>query len=679
MDIIVENYFEKFLAEYQINSGNKSKNFEKFINYCVLSTKNISSLDLPSVNTGEGDDCSTDGIAISINNKYVSNLTELTDIINLKMEIDVEFHFIQTKMSSCFSGEQILNFGHGVLDLFKAEGENNKRRNEKIKEKCEMIQLILKNFDCLQQPPVCNLYYVTTGKYKEDKNLKGDINKVKKDLKEKDLFKKVNFFRWGKDKIRELYESSKYQNKAKFTLNKKIETPYIDGIKEGYLALMPIKELVTLLSDGENDTLKRGIFDSNVRDFQGLSDNRVNQDIIDTINSEERNQFGLLNNGVTIVGEKLKKSKGKYIIKNFQVVNGCQTSTILFQNKDKITEDMWVSVKLVITDDEEIVNKIVKATNNQTEVEEIQLYAMSEYQYLLESFYKNYEFKGENLYYERRKGQYNSNSNVNNVKVVKFKKQIKSFAAVFLECPHKSIRHFHKLVEEIENDIFVKGQKPILYYTSSYIRYRLINLFNNDQIEDKYHNFRYHIMMIIKKIVCKDKKMPQFNSKKIEEYCSEILNSIYKNEDFKIIVNQATDVLDAVLDVHDRENNKVEYNVNLINMYLDLNVTISDLKRYRAIIDEIETRFLLPFSKIKSSGDMRFNFINRLDDLIWGLKQYDFIDLATEIEKIKNNTNEDKRDERKEKAQKVHTKLNEFKEECNNKIQLSKRYIQKDI
>ena len=111
----------------------------------------------------------------------------------------------------------------------------------------------------------------------------------------------------GKQEIRKSYESSKQQNVAEFTLQNKLEIPYIEGIKEGYLALMPVKDLVNLISDG--DILKRGIFDSNVRDFQGLTDNRVNQEINGTINSIDNNRFGLLNNGITIVGKSLNKGQ----------------------------------------------------------------------------------------------------------------------------------------------------------------------------------------------------------------------------------------------------------------------------------------------------------------------------------------------------------------------------------
>ena len=88
--------------------------------------------------------------------------------------------------------------------------------------------------------------------------------------------------------------------------------------------------------------------------------------------------------------EKLSKGQGKYTIKNFYIVNGCQTTNILFENRNLISDDMWISIKIVITQNDNIIKNIVKATNNQTEVQEIQLLSMDEYQEELESFYMMY-------------------------------------------------------------------------------------------------------------------------------------------------------------------------------------------------------------------------------------------------------------------------------------------------
>ena len=83
--------------------------------------------------------------------------------------------------------------------------------------------------------------------------------------------------------------------------------------------------------------------------------------------------------------------QGKYTIKNFYVVNGCQTTNVLSENLSNLSDDMWISVKFVITQNDDIIQNIVKATNSQTEVEEIQLLSMNEYQQELESFFATYD------------------------------------------------------------------------------------------------------------------------------------------------------------------------------------------------------------------------------------------------------------------------------------------------
>ncbi|MCY8307737.1 AIPR family protein [Bacillus vallismortis] len=674
MDIIVERYFEKFSREHHIVGNDRSKKFEKFINHCVLSTQNISNLELSTVDTGEGDDCSTDGIAISVNNRFVSNLTELTDIINFNMEVEVKFFFIQTKMSSNFDGSEILNFGNGIIDIFRPEGQNRLRRNEKIKEKCKMIELILDNFEILKDQTRSYLYYVTTGKWEDDQNLNGVVQKIVSDLKALDLFKEVDFNPVGKNEIRQLYESSKQQNSAEFTLQNKLEIPYIEGINEGYLALMPVKDLVKLISEG--DILKKGIFDSNVRDFQGLTDNRVNQDINSTINSVDNNRFGLLNNGVTIVGKSLNKGQGKYTIKNFQVVNGCQTSNILFENRDKLNDEMWVSVKIVITEVDEIINNIVKATNNQTEVEEIQLQAMTEYQHLLESFYNTYSFNGETLFYERRLGQYNSRVDIEHNRVVSFEEQIKSFAAVFLNIPHRASRFYKTILEEVEKKIFVKGHEPIAYFTSAYLNYRLEDMFNNDRIEHKFKKYKYHIMMLMRMAIYDTRKMPPLNSNKIMQYCEHILNAVITN--FNIVLEEALNVVETVIkDLDNLENNKYNHIVNHLIMFNDLKLTEQDLQVFKKFIHEIDA-YIIPFHNIKIDGDMRYNIVKWINDLIWVLNDNKFFDTVDEINRYTSNLNEDSRDSRREVSELIYKRVLELKNHCIKQVDLSKKYTMND-
>lgn len=77
--------------------------------------------------------------------------------------------------------------------------------------------------------------------------------------------------------------------------------------------------------------LQRRIFYENVRDYQG-TDNSVNKEISNTIKEENtRDQFVLLNNGITVITRVLKSLGGNvYELSDFQIVNGCQTSNEIF-------------------------------------------------------------------------------------------------------------------------------------------------------------------------------------------------------------------------------------------------------------------------------------------------------------------------------------------------------------
>jgi hypothetical protein len=76
-----------------------------------------------------------------------------------------------------------------------------------------------------------------------------------------------------------------------------------------------------------------------VRHFLG-AENSVNQSIAKTIdNQAARSRFPVLNNGVTVVSPDVVVQTNRLFIKNFQIVNGCQTSHVLFANRAHLTDD----------------------------------------------------------------------------------------------------------------------------------------------------------------------------------------------------------------------------------------------------------------------------------------------------------------------------------------------------
>lgn len=87
-----------------------------------------------------------------------------------------------------------------------------------------------------------------------------------------------------------------------------------------------------------------------------------------------------MNNGVTVIAKTLRTTGNRFYIEDYQIVNGCQTSHILFDQRDVIDTSVMVPLRLISTKDEDVIGSIIKATNRQTEVKEEQLLALSDFQ-----------------------------------------------------------------------------------------------------------------------------------------------------------------------------------------------------------------------------------------------------------------------------------------------------------
>lgn len=83
-----------------------------------------------------------------------------------------------------------------------------------------------------------------------------------------------------------------------------------------------------------------------------LANARVNKAIAKTLESPEtRKNFHLLNNGLCATCDKFDDPQGdRVVVKNFQIVNGCQTTVTLAEQKPEALEGVLVDLKLVVAD-----------------------------------------------------------------------------------------------------------------------------------------------------------------------------------------------------------------------------------------------------------------------------------------------------------------------------------------
>jgi hypothetical protein len=542
MDLVTQSLLASFADEESLpDSLDNATIFEHFVNFSAVSAEYSDEFDVEEVHTGGGEDLGIDGIAVIVNGNLVTDLAEVEDLAAANKYLEVHLVFTQAKSGVNFSGSEISNFFFGVKDFFAAKP--SLPRNAEVAQKEKLVRGVYQKSTFFKRGnPTINLYYATTGKWQDDAKLLARIDNEREALFELNIFSKSVFTPLDARALQRLYTKAKNRLSKSVNFSSRITLPALPGIEESYLGYLPTDEYLKLITD-DSGGIARGLFYDNVRDFQG--DNPVNREIEETLSSPEQQLFVLMNNGITIVAESLNKTGDIFTIEDFQIVNGCQTSHVLFFNSGKLNAPVHLPVKLIVSKDSATKNRIIKATNRQTTVRTEELTALTDFQKSLEDYY---EAAGGDcqLYYERRSQQYRSSAGIEKIRIVNVSNQIRSFASMFLGLAHQASRYYGTLLKSVESKIFIPGHPPAAYYASALAQYRFDAYIRRKLILAKYRPFRYHILSILRMQVA-GTDMPAMTSNKFEKYCEFIVDILKDEKKCLPAMTDAIAVLDKVL------------------------------------------------------------------------------------------------------------------------------------
>lgn len=260
------------------------------------------------------------------------------------------------------------------------------------------------------------------------------------------------------------------------------------------------------LLDIEKEQNKRidTAFSDNIRGF--LKYNKTNKNIKETLESDYSEYFPFLNNGITIISEKIKipndMQAGYYPIetKNPVIVNGLQTTSVIYDiyQKDPIKLDgVYILIRLYETSDPDIVDKITDATNTQSPI--------SYRDKISNKNFINYTkalFESQNIGFLAKRGDTFENTLSKQLKEsIQSDTVFKFWYATFQELPEFSKNSKSKLLEEIfeaSNDKSHKlnslfnGSKDSLIYNQllkSYQIYKFVVQKRNENIENDFINY----------------------------------------------------------------------------------------------------------------------------------------------------------------------------------------------
>lgn len=539
MDKITKSLLDTFSAQNDLGKTDESTQFENFVNYCITSKLNRSSFELEDIHTGSGGDCAIDGLCLMVNGKIITDSDELREVVEATGHLDAEIVFIQSKTTSSFNGSEIGSFIHGVKDFLSDDPKLVQNASIKLL-KTLWDQVISFSSYMVNRRPFCRLFYVCTGKWVGDQNLEAVIDGGTKELDSIGIFDEVSITPYGANEIQKLYHETKNKLSTTITFQNRITLPDIKGVKEAYLGVVPFNEFIKLIQD-ENQTI-HNIFDDNVRDFQG--ENAVNRKIKATLTKGDFDLFCVLNNGITVVATSLTPAGNRFTLRDYQIVNGCQTSNVLHDcQRIPGIDATSIPVKIIVTENDEIKTEITLATNSQTEVKTEQLEALNIFQKRLELYF-NSEKLDTKLYYERRSQQYNSLPGIKRTQIISIPIQIKTFASMFLRSPHLVSGYYGTIVNRFKGKIFAPDHKFLPYFVSALCYFKIEQLFRSGELPNEYKKARFQIMMIAKIIGLGVEEDP-LNSNRIDKKCEELKQLLVDDKQAFSLFSLAIDIFKA--------------------------------------------------------------------------------------------------------------------------------------
>jgi hypothetical protein len=282
---------------------------------------------------------------------------------------------------------------------------------------------------------------------------------------------------------------------------------------EGLVGLVHLQQYWKFLQDEHGD-LHESIFESNVRGFQ--QNTPVNVAIHDTLAKPSKADFWLLNNGITILAQKVSSAGHKRAdIEDPQIVNGLQTSRQIFDyfknGKDvPAAEDdhRRILVRVLESSDEDIRDSVIRATNSQNKMPAEALRATDRIHGQIETLFLQYD-----LYYDRRKGFYKDQGKPIQ-KIVPVIELLQATLAIALKRPDDARARPRDYIKDDDKyeEVFGEDKFNLGIYLKRILLYRHIETFlqREDVNLDSSHqrNIKFYLAMYVAAAATKNPYVP---------------------------------------------------------------------------------------------------------------------------------------------------------------------------
>jgi AIPR protein len=403
-DITVLNEILKESREQLFPELGENDFFEFFAAQQVLRDRQLDPDDIQSGIVGgddSGSDGGIDGFYLLVNGRLIRDDVAAENLRTLKQNIQMELVILQATTHAGFTLDRITRLKDTIEDVFTLDRtEFSENYSDSLRDAIGRFRTAHRVLASKFPTFTVNYFLVTKGDIAE---LASDVRGTANDLEafSKTLLATVTAAKFTFVGARALIELASKPPKVVFSL--KCVDSASSG-KDAYIALVRLTEYLRFIRS-EKGELLANLFESNVRDYQG--DVSVNELIRETLERPVADeQFWWLNNGITIVAEKLGGHPKELVIEEPQIVNGLQTSQEIFNYfvshpGAEMTDQREVLIRVVGSSNIETHDHIIRATNSQTSIPPASLWAT-------DSIHRDIEkvFRSSGLYYDRRKNSW---------------------------------------------------------------------------------------------------------------------------------------------------------------------------------------------------------------------------------------------------------------------------------
>ncbi|MGE8033182.1 AIPR family protein [Enterobacter mori] len=523
MHLVTRSYFDTFCrafaAPYQ-----ETKNFEAFVNYCAFSKHSGDKVEASDL-VYDGPDPGIDGALLFLDDRAIFSTQELQEIFeNSRREFHVSIVLTQAKTSEKWDKKEIDSYVSSICDFLSSAPQQP--HSEYLADFKEMFNLIFANIGRIKNGlPDLYSYFFSAAPDTQAKEIKAAFRTGERTLKALGYFHETSLIMAHRDLIHELWLAADGPIEAKLPTIGYAPFPAAPNINNAYVATVKARSFIDSILKDKNGTPRKKLFEENVRDFLGV-DGDVNSEISDTLeNQGKKARFGLMNNGITIVASSVRPAGQEIFIRDFQIVNGCQTSNVLIAKDAQVDDSVSLMIKLIETEEPTILDDIVRATNKQSKVEDAQFISTLQTLRELEQYFNaKGAIEGNRIYFERRKGQYSS-ENIAPVRIFDVREVARGYAAIVMMRPDLSSRYPNRLTGDLLNEVFSVGANEDDYYISCFCLYRLKALISNKRFDGKYSKLRWHILTAASKYCSEHYKSWRCKSK------NEALHNLFSTND----------------------------------------------------------------------------------------------------------------------------------------------------